>query len=162
MKLRSPFFLENLNQDQPYSSMLFITPYCDFKCLGCQNKHLADNDVNDFPVDELVEEYKNNPFVEGVTIGGLEVCFSGDHFLEDFIKFLTITKCPKVTIYSRFNLTNHYLDKLIRCLTLLHSVEELYLKTGHHVEDLGQKEIKLTKDWSITLSSYNQDFIKVK
>ena len=154
MKLRHPFFVENFHQDQPFCSMLMICPYCDFTCEGCQNKHLANYHVKDFSVDELVKEYKSNPFYEGVTLGGLEVSLSGEGFIEDFVDFVSLSGIKNVCIYTRENEENIFIQKLLMELLF---VDKVYIKTGKYIPFQPILKVDIG-DWSIELGSSNQTF----
>lgn len=159
MLLRNPFFVENLWQDQPYASLLLVAPYCDLACEGCHNKDLKDTELHNYSIDELAEEYNSNPFIDGITVAGLEICLSGELFINDLI--LLIKKCniKMVTIYSRFRLCDEKLREIKERLLLL-NLEELYFKTGKYNSELPKKVVKI-KDVEITLASCNQDFVRV-
>lgn len=167
MKLRNPYFVENMMHDQPYCSLLLVAPFCDGACHCCQNLILNDADLIDVSVNDLVSEYQNNPFIDGVTVAGLEICLSGDDFIQDFIEFVEKANVPKVTIYTRFTMAiSPVLCSLLDKLTLLQSVKELYCKTGAYQEHYHNKEITLNSNndriWKLTLASDNQDFFVVK
>lgn len=160
MLLANPYFVENVFQDQPYSSMLLIAPNCDFTCEGCQNKHLKDN-YRDFDIGYLVDIYKENPFYQGITVGGLEIFLSGDKFLKDLLEFIKKAKVGKITIYTRFELGYNRLNYFIDSLNALPFLKELYVKTGNYDKNLESKIIKIN-NWELKLSSENQDFNKIK
>jgi hypothetical protein len=165
MKFRNPFFVENLMQDQPYCSLLLVAPYCDGACPGCQNSVLNDNDVIDISVDNLVKQYRANPFVDGITVAGLEICLSGDEFVADLLKFIEQAEVPRVTIYSRFPPDYPKLKAILARIAGLSSVVELYCKTGAFQQNSQSKSIELTRNdssWSISLASSNQEFHIVK
>jgi hypothetical protein len=131
-----------------------VCPFCDFTCEGCQNKHLVDCEVKEFSVEDLVYEYKSNPFYDGVTLGGLEVTFSGDDFIDDFIDFIKKAGIKNVCIYTRESETNPY---ILRILKGLHLVCNLYIKTGRYISCLPSLKVKVM-DWCIELGSSNQKF----
>ncbi len=158
MELANPYYLENIYADQPYSSMLLIAPQCDFKCDGCQNIHLK-NDFKDIKLDFLIKEFKNNPFFEGITVGGLEIFLSGENFLKDLIKFIQMGDIKKITIYKRFDKDYPLLKKIIEEIKIL-QVDELYLKYGEYKKNRKSKIVQI-KNWSIKLASDNQNFIKI-
>lgn len=158
LKLGSPYFIENIYTDQPYSSMLLIAPNCDFKCKNCQNKHLASS-VMDISLDILKYEYESNPFFEGITIGGLEMFLSGDNFLQEIIDFIKLCNIKKVTLYTRFDINNELVVKFLNELKKI-NVDELYIKYGEYIEKSNKKIIEIN-NWKIILASSNQNFIKI-
>lgn len=166
MKLRYPFYQESLFQDQPYASMILMAPYCDFNCQGCQNSPLGEQSIRNFSVDQLFKAYTENVFVDGITVGGLEVSLSGEAFFNDLHRLIKAASVPKITIYTRFTKEDPNISRLLRLLDL-DCVEELYLKTGGYIsglksrqEDLYQPETK--RIWSIKLASRNQRFEVIK
>jgi organic radical activating enzyme len=180
MKLREPFYYEDMGLNQPYLSMFFIAPYCDFTCKDCQNLHLKDNNIQDFTIEELSKLYKDNPFYQGITVGGLEPFLSKadctyygnceawipiqdqlDTILHDIQKFIMLNKIQKVTIYTRFTLEYNNISSYIKCLKNLDCIKELYLKTGEYIEGSNSKIVTIP-GWSITLASDNQNFEKIK
>jgi hypothetical protein len=180
MKLREPFYYEDMGLNQPYLSMFLVAPYCDFTCEDCQNIHLKDNRIQDFDIEELSKIYRDNPFYQGITIGGLEPFLSKadctyyssceswipvkdqlDIILLDVRKFIMVNEIQKVTIYTRFTLKHSGVSSYIQCLKNLDCVKELYLKTGEYVVGSNSKIVTLN-DWSITLASDNQNFERIK
>lgn len=166
MLLRNPFFRDNLWRDQPYSSMLLVAPYCDFKCnpCFCQNAALKNASLINFSIDELVKEFKSNPFVDGITLAGLEPFLSSEvdsSWWSETISFIEKAEIKKVTIYTRFEKTDEEVSDVINKITSLENVNEFYLKTGMFIKDSKQKEIKI-RDWTLTLASDNQNFERVK
>jgi hypothetical protein len=166
MKLRNPFYIENLYQDQPYSSLVLIAPYCDFKCKKCQNLTLSTEKISNFPITLLSAVYNDNSFVDGITVAGLEICLSGEKFIKDLIYLIKLSKIDKVTIYSRFTLNDDILSDILIRLNEIEFIKELYCKTGCHVEGSNKKTINYkdidNNKWSIELSSDNQDFLIIK
>ena len=150
MKLRSPFFIDNLGSDQPYNSMLVIAPYCHTRCPDCHNKHLRSGELKEFTPLGLAEIFLSNPFWEGVTLGGLEGMDGSEHWWKDFKEFLTLANVKKLTVY-----TSQY------SFYPLPMVKELYYKFGDYRPDLPSKEVEV-EGWKITLASDNQEFIKIR
>lgn len=52
--------------------MLLVTPNCSWKCPGCQNTHLAQLETQNFPDEDILERFFNNPLTSAIVIGGLE------------------------------------------------------------------------------------------
>ena len=158
--------MHNNWEDQPYSSMLLVSPYCDFKCNNCHNIHLSKETIVDFPVDELVEKYNANPFYKGITLAGLEPSFNTDEFFDDLYSFIEKAKVEKVTIYTRLNYdeipTSIGLYNFIRnCIIKLDNTKKLYLKTGAYIDGCKSKTVEIS-NWKIKLASQNQQFITIK
>ena len=149
MLLRSPFYIENFKRDQPYNSLLLIVPYCHKQCVGCHNEHLQDNTLRDFAVDELVEIYTKNPFVEGVTLGGLEPMYCSHKWWDEFNTFIIKAKVKDLTIYTHQNFVFRAFSGL----------DNVYWKTGAHKQGRDKKTITY-QDWKLELSSDNQRFFR--
>lgn len=166
MELRNPFMQENLFQDQPYASLLLVAPHCDFRCPGCQNRDVAAADVRDFSVDEMVAEYSSNPFVDGITVAGLEVCLSGPAFWDDLCKFVARAEIPRVTLYTRFPRRHSVLRVLLERLAAIPTLAELYVKTGAYVAGEVERTVTLRQRgrqlWTLKLASSNQSFFVIK
>jgi len=165
LKLRDPFFMENVCHDQPYSSWVLMAPYCDFKCYGCQNKEVVRGKVDSFSIYYLKNEFKDNPFVDGITVAGLEICLSGSDFIKDLYYFIKLANISRVTIYSRFELDDERLSSFLEKIKDLECVTELYCKTGKYIDELDSKISNFYykgNPWSICLGSKNQDFNIIK
>lgn len=150
MLLRFPYYLENFKRDQPYNSLLLISANCFKGCPGCQNNALKDNTLKEFSVDELVTTYKNNPFVQGITLGGLEAYYNNKDWWEEFDLFLELANVNKLTIYT-------FKDKPYRDF----NVKTVYWKTGEYINTLDSKVVNID-NFKITLASSNQNFIRSK
>ncbi|MFA6878385.1 MAG: 4Fe-4S cluster-binding domain-containing protein [Fusobacterium sp.] len=158
MLLREPYYMENMGRDQPYLSMLLIAPYCTFKCKGCQNKHLGQNQTKNFSTKELQNIYKSNPFFQGVTIAGLEIFDSGEKFQEDFINFISYEKITKVTVYTRYKKDSKEVLNLVKKIKALKNIENFYIKTGEfRLQEKNENTVKIG-NWEILLYNKEQDF----
>ena len=145
MILREPCFIENFCQDQPYNSMVLIAPYCYNSCTNCQNQHLMKNPVTNFDVSALIKIYQANPFLEGITVAGLEPHHCSATWWSELQRFITEANISKVTIY-----TSETIKKEIY-------TDELYYKTGEYIQTLPCKTVTIN-DWEIKLGSSNQNF----
>jgi len=162
MLLREPYFVENIGRDQPYLSMLLIAPYCTFKCVGCQNKHLGCNQLNNFSKKELIDIYNDNPFYKGITIAGLEIFDSGEKFLNDVLDFISYEKITKVTIYTRLSIDDIKVQNIIKKIKNLNNIKEFYLKIGEFkYQEENENTVKIN-NWEISLYNKEQNFIKIK
>ena len=162
MLLREPYYIENLGRDQPYLSMLLIAPYCTFKCIGCQNKHLGDNTLKNFSNNELIDIYNSNPFFQGVTIAGLEIIDSGRDFQNNVIEFIKLAKIPKVTIYTRYHKNSPEVELLSQEIKNINSIKEFYLKSGEFKLQSKNENIVKINNWEISLYNKEQNFEKIK
>lgn len=164
MRLRNPYFLENLYQDQPYASLLLVAPDCDFRCPGCQNRSVGAAEVVDVPVAELAAEYAANPFVDGITVAGLEVCLSGQDFWDELCLLIARAEIPQVTLYTRFSRSHPVLRALLERIARIGCVESLFVKTGMYVAGRPARTVTLEgrETWSVRLASDNQEFAVIK
>ena len=159
MKLRNPFFVDNIS-DQPYFSMYLIAPFCKAVCEGCQNKNLLNKEIKDFEIEKLVNIYNDNIFYEGVTIAGLEVFDS--YVINDFLEFVKRAKTKKVTLYTRYEKESEEVKSFIEEIKKIKTVKECYIKTGSYIENAKSKTLYFEKiKWEITLASENQNFERV-
>ena len=164
MKLRNPFIKENFS-DQPYFSMLIIAPNCNGICEGCQNKNLLNYNIKDYNFKQLFDEYNSNLFYQGITVGGLEIFDSGKQFLEELIFFIEQAKIKKITIYTRYEITDKCVQELLNKIKKYEWLEELYIKTGSFKLKSKTKTLCFEshngKKFEIKLASDNQNFIRV-
>jgi len=169
MLLRYPYFTNDIGGDQPWHSMKLIAPYCDFLCAGCQNRHLGQAELKDFSPESLKGIYESlAPFVEGVTIGGLEVNFCDFGWLQDLLSFINGAKSPKLLIYTRqsdWSELSESLQYTLEALSELPTLEFLAVKYGRYLADRPKRietfipEADATP-WSLSLASDNQ-FLKI-
>ena len=159
MKLRNPFFIDNTS-DQPYFSMYLIAPFCKGVCEGCQNKHLLKAQIKDFSIDDLVNEYQNNIWYEGITVAGLEI-FDSD-IENDLLEFIEKAEIKKITIYTRLEKSNKKVIVFLSKVKQINTVKELYIKTGDYINGAKEKTLYFeTIKWEIKLASENQNFERV-
>lgn len=161
MKLREPYYVEDMGLNQPYLSMLLISPFCDFSCKNCINKHLQENIVQNFNLMSLSNAFEDNPFFQGLTIAGLEPFLSGIPFLSEIKKFIEFNEIEKITLYTRFNIGDLFVKSYLDIIKNINTVKDFYVKTGNYVENKNSKIIYLD-NWGIELASDNQNFIKYK
>lgn len=166
MRLRFPYCQENFMQDQPYPSLLLVAPDCDLSCPGCHNGSLQGQEVRDISVDKIAREYKKNVFVEGITVGGLEICLSGEEFLFDLRNLIQKAGVEKLTLYTRFNLSDAKLRRIISFLDL-DQISEFFVKTGRYIGSMYSRRETLVHDisgksWTLKLGSSAQAFHVIK
>lgn len=59
-------------EDAPFMGALIIATSCNNRCQDCFNQHLKDAKTHLRYADEVIEEVKQNPFNDGIILGGLE------------------------------------------------------------------------------------------
>lgn len=59
-------------EDAPFMGALLIATSCCNNCRDCFNQHLKDAETHICYADEVIAEVKQNPFNEGIILGGLE------------------------------------------------------------------------------------------
>ena len=59
-------------EDAPFMGALIIATSCNNRCQDCFNQHLKDAKTYLRYADEVIEEVKQNPFNDGIILGGLE------------------------------------------------------------------------------------------
>jgi len=159
MRLRSPFYTENLGTDQPYNSLMLLCPHCDFTCPGCQNVHLAKEPLTDFSIEELADLIASQLICdEGLTIGGLEFTKSGEGFIQELARLCESASVKNLTIYTREEIDHDYIVEAIKVLKPV--VDHLYIKTGRYIAGAPSKLVTLG-DFQITLASDNQNYAEI-
>ena len=59
-------------EDAPFMGALIIATSCSNGCRGCFNQHLKDAETYLRYADEVIKEVKQNPFNDGIRLGGVE------------------------------------------------------------------------------------------
>jgi AhpD family alkylhydroperoxidase len=59
-------------EDAPFMGALIIAATCDNGCKDCFNQHLKEARVYTRTAEEIIEEVRQNPFNDGIILGGLE------------------------------------------------------------------------------------------
>ena len=59
-------------EDAPFMGALIIATSCNNRCQDCFNQHLKDAKTHLRYADEVIAEVKQNPFNDGIILGGLE------------------------------------------------------------------------------------------
>lgn len=71
MNIRIAGDLENSLANGPGMRYVLFTQGCSLKCPGCHNAHTWDKSQGmSISIDEVIENIKSNPFIEGVTLSG--------------------------------------------------------------------------------------------
>lgn len=95
------FYPESINEGLGLRSVVFISG-CEHYCKGCFSKETWDYNLGEkFTVNkqnEIIEQIKNNPLIDGVTLCGGDPFFSASEVIP-FIKTLKIT-IPIINIWS--------------------------------------------------------------
>jgi len=90
--------------DYKECSMLLVTPSCSWKCKDCHNKHLSYLPTQNFPNEEILKRFANNPLTSAIVIGGLEP-LDDMHDVRSFIFALRQSSLrPTVVIYTGYEL----------------------------------------------------------
>lgn len=69
-------------QDAPFVGCLISAIGCSLNCVNCFNQHIKEMDTLYINTDEIVDMIKNNPFEEGLILGGLEWSEQSDELIE--------------------------------------------------------------------------------
>jgi len=150
-------------------AMLLVTPYCNFKCVDCQNKHLLQLETKNFPDEEILERFFKNPLTSAIIFGGLEPL---DSILE-VRKFIHLLGCkvyaeelekPTVVIYTGYELREIDSDLYWSGLgPEMHQYNKCILKYGRYAPEYDKdgKRIDIwNEDLGVFLASPNQNTIK--
>lgn len=90
------------------ASMFIIFPYCSFKCEKesgvhcCQNSDLANAQIMDIDVDEIIQRYISNPITQAIVCGGLEPMDSFDDVVTLISRLRHIDIKDEVILYTGY------------------------------------------------------------
>jgi len=164
MKLKQ--IVDEVFGDYKECGMLLIFPECTWKCEGCQNKQLALLETREFPNEDIVKRFEENPFSKCIIFGGLEPLCNVSS-INDIFSFITYLlekyhlreDRPTLIIYTGYDLdaVNNILNIIVSGLgNLLATYENVIIKYGKYDKD-GTPYFNETL--GITLISKNQNTI---
>ena len=120
-------------EDAPFMGALIIATSCSNRCRGCFNQHLKDAETYLRYADEVIEEVKQNPFNDGIILGGLEWSEQPDDMIA-LVSCATAAQ-PKVMIYTGLTeeefyrrVPSHYLHS---CYIKFGKYDEKHLSDNH-------------------------------
>ena len=116
------------------ASMTIIYPYCTFKCGKdyCQNNPLANADIIEISVDDLINRYINNPITEAIVMQGLEP-FDSWNDLKEFVQKLREHNNDDVVIYTGYNK-----DEVSNYISELSEYPNIIVKFGRYIPNQGK------------------------
>ncbi len=80
-----------------------FTQGCKHKCLGCHNPETHDiNGGYDIAIDEIIEDLKSNPLLDGITLSGGDPFFQAKECTELLVRIRKELKHLNVWAYSGF------------------------------------------------------------
>ena len=80
-----------------------FTQGCKHKCLGCHNPETHDiNGGYDIAIDEIIEDLKSNPLLDGITLSGGDPFFQAKECTELLVRIRKEFKHLNVWAYSGF------------------------------------------------------------
>lgn len=135
--------------------MLVVFPNCSFKCdkeCGrpvCQNSQLANAEVIEVPIEDIVQRYLSNDFASALICGGLEPLDSIAELYELISAFRQVSTDP-IVIYTGY--TEEEALKILGFNRVLWQ-GNLYVKYGRYVPD---KKPHYDELLGINLASNNQ------
>lgn len=139
--------------------MFIIFPYCSFKCdkeagtQVCQNMALAKEPIIDYPVENIVENYLNNPITSSIVLGGLEP-FDSEEELFKLVAAVRKKTNDDIVIYTGYN-KSEIKDKINR----LKKFKNIIVKFGRFIPN---RESRYDEILGVTLSSDNQYAEKIE
>lgn len=160
MKLKQ--IVDEVFGDYKEAGMLLIFPECSWKCEGCQNKHLALLETKNFPDEEIIKRFQENPFTKCIILGGLEP-FYNESSIDDISMFIshlieaypTKEDRPMLIIYTGYEM-NELGDILSK-----YALSDLFseygngiIKCGRYVQDSSPY---FNNTLGVTIASLNQD-----
>lgn len=142
--------IDFVNYKKP--SMYIIMPYCSFKCdyecgrKVCQNSPLVYAQIHDINIDDIINQYDNNPVSEAIVFGGLEP-FDSDDF-QAFIANFRYAHSDPIVIY-----TGYTKEEIQEWESWIFNYENIVIKFGRFIPD---QESHYDPILGVTLASLNQ------
>lgn len=120
-------------EDAPFMGALIIATSCSNRCRGCFNQHLKDAETYLRYADEIIKEVKQNPFNDGIILGGLEWSEQPDDMIALVscaaaagLKVMVYTGLAEEEFYRR--VPSHYLHN---CYIKFGKYDEKHLSDNH-------------------------------
>ena len=120
-------------EDAPFMGALIIATSCNNGCRGCFNQHLKNAETYICYADEVIKEVKQNPFNDGIILGGLEWSEQPDDMIALIscaaaagLKVMVYTGLTEEEFYRR--IPSHYLHN---CYIKFGKYDEKYLSDNH-------------------------------
>jgi len=136
-------------QDAPFIGCLISAIDCYFNCKGCFNQHLKDSPILKIDEYELLQSVKDNPFEEGIILGGLEWVNQA----EEMLRLISIAwqMDLKVMIYTGMD-EEHFFNYVRKDI-----FEGVYIKFGNYdPHQLSDSNVQM----GVKLASDNQKIVK--
>ena len=144
-------FEDFVNYKKP--SMFIAFPNCSFKCdkecgrAVCQNSALATSKGIEYPIEKIIEKYRQNPISKALVCGGLEP-FDNWEELQWLIMSFRYRFDDDIVIYTGY--TEEEISDKIEWLKLY---EPIIIKFGRYIPD---SEEHYDKILGVKLASNNQ------
>lgn len=113
-------------EDAPFMGALIIATSCSNRCRGCFNQHLKDAETYLRYADEIIEEVKQNPFNDGIILGGLEWSEQPD----DMIALVSCAAAAGLKVMVYTGLTEEEFYRRVPS----HYLHNCYIKFGKYDE----------------------------
>ncbi|WP_195618650.1 4Fe-4S cluster-binding domain-containing protein [Clostridium paraputrificum] len=68
--------------EAPFVGALILANDCPYKCKGCFNQYLKTKPIRQNSAKEIIQKVKQNPFNEGIILGGLEWTYQPNDMIE--------------------------------------------------------------------------------
>jgi len=150
MKVKYKRLMDNFYGDAPFMGCLLVVPSCKNDCEGCQNQHLKREDTFVSEVKDVGLAIEENPFWEGIILGGLEPLDDKRNF-KALMKVVEVSKVKSLCIYTSYEIEDINMDLIPS------NIKNLYIKTGKYDRTLSSKHIQYN-GWILDLASNNQNF----
>lgn len=113
-------------EDAPFMGALIIATSCSNRCRGCFNQHLKDAETYLRYADEIIKEVKQNPFNDGIILGGLEWSEQPD----DMIALVSCAAAAGLKVMVYTGLTEEEFYRRVPS----HYLHNCYIKFGKYDE----------------------------
>lgn len=139
-------------EDAPFVGALICAIGCPIGCPNCFNQHLKDLPIQTSSAQALIEQVQQNPFHEGIILGGLEWSAQPEELIS--LVETALAAELKVMIYTGLSL-ELFLNKVPQIRNLL---GEIYIKYGSfHPEQPGYHS-----RFGVHLASGNQKILRYR
>lgn len=128
MKIHYKFIEHERFEDAPFVGALISAIDCHFNCKGCFNQYLKTQPTLEKSCEEIIQEIKNNPFNEGIILGGLEWTEQPEEAIDLIIS--AIAEGLKVMLY-----TGYTEEEFIKKFPEIYYSTPMYIKFGKYDEN---------------------------
>ena len=148
MKIRYKLIEHERFEDAPFVGCLISSIDCSLNCKNCFNQHLKQYQTIIKDSKDIINEIINNPFNEGIILGGLEWTEQFEELIE--LINLSLQQGLKVMLYTGLE-EKEFKERFPQIYN-----QKIYIKFGRYDESKKNNN----NQWGVNLSTTNQKIMK--